>query len=107
MEMASVASNDGGAKSRSHIPVLPPQASFATSNMMGPPLTAAGPLCSALLLAANAACRPDSSTPFRSSFDASGDDDSAISDVVAHVDTVCSYCLVPRLFSGAAVSFSG
>lgn len=109
MEMASVASNDGGARSRSLLPIHPPpQASFATSNMMGPPLTAAGPLCSALLLAANAACRPDSSIPFRSSFDASGDDKSAISDVVAHVDTVRELRLIfrflfPYFFSGALV----
>jgi hypothetical protein len=87
MEMASVASNDGGGRSKGLLPVPPPQ-TFAASNMMGPPLTAAGPLCSALLLAANAACRPDSSIAFRSSFDASGDDKSAISDVDAHVDTV-------------------
>jgi hypothetical protein len=76
-EMASVAS-DGGVK-RS----LPPQ--FASNlNDMGPSLSA-GPLCSALLLAANAACRP--STASLRSFD-TNDDKSAVSDVVAHVDTV-------------------
>jgi hypothetical protein len=118
MEMASVASNDAVVRSRSHIPIHPhppQQASFATSNlMMGPPLTAAGPLCSALLLAANAACRPDSSIPFRSSFDASGDDKSAISDVVAHVDTVrvdwrlVLYSFPPPSFPGGSLFwFSG
>ena len=76
-EMASVASDGGGKRG------LPPQ---FTSNLndMGPPLSA-GPLCSALLLAANAACRPSSAS--LRSFD-TNDDKSAVSDVVAHVDTV-------------------
>ena len=53
---------------------------FAASNIlsnMGPP----PPLCSALLLAANAACRP-------SSRGSDGEADSRASTVGAHVDTV-------------------
>ena len=88
-EMASVASDGGGKRG------LPPQ--FASNlNDMGPPLSA-GPLCSALLLAANAACRPSSAS--LRSFD-SNDDKSAVSDVVAHVDTVRfldrSFLFIPR-----------
>ena len=51
-------------------------------NDMGPPAQ----LCSALLLAANAACRPSSRCSFRS-FDTNNDGE-APSDVGAHVDTV-------------------
>lgn len=56
-------------------------------NDMGPPPV----LCSALLLAANAACRPSSRCSLRS-FDTHIDGE-APSDVVAHLDTV-SYLLL-------------
>lgn len=74
-EVASVASDGGGKKG------IPPQFASNILNDMGPPQT----LCSALLLAANAACRPSSAS--LRSFDIN-DDKSAVSDVVAHVDTV-------------------
>ncbi|KAL3784522.1 LOW QUALITY PROTEIN: hypothetical protein ACHAW5_005285 [Stephanodiscus triporus] len=73
-EVASVASDGGGKKG------IPPQFASNILNDMGPPQT----LCSALLLAANAACRPSSAS--LRSFDIN-DDKSAVSDVVAHVDT--------------------
>ena len=88
-EIASVAS-DG--RKGAALPHNTKGVEFASNilNDMGPPQA----LCSALLLAANAACRPSSSHCSLRSFDtndggaAPGSD--AVSDVVAHLDTVCS-----------------
>ena len=93
-EMASVASGDAPTSSlerantrKDNTPLMqhnPKTVDFASAsnilNDMGPP-----PLCSALLLAANAACRPSSRCSLRS-FDTNNDGE-APSDVVAHVDT--------------------
>jgi len=89
-EIASVAS-DG--RKGAALPHNTKGVEFASNilNDMGPPQA----LCSALLLAANAACRPSSSHCSLRSFDtndggaAPGSD--AVSDVVAHLDTVCLF----------------
>lgn len=77
-EIGSFASHGGGKR---HHRSETPQFASNTLNDMGPPTA----LCSALLLAANAACRP-SSTSLRS-FNTNDDGKSAVSDVDAHVDT--------------------
>lgn len=77
-EIGSVASDGGGKR---HHRSETPQFASNILNDMGPPTA----LCSALLLAANAACRP-SSTSLRS-FDTNDDGMSAVSDVDAHADT--------------------
>lgn len=77
-EIGSVTSDGGGKR---HHRSETPQFASNILNDMGPPTA----LCSALLLAANAACRP-SSTSLRS-FDTNDDGKSAVSDVDAHVDT--------------------
>ena len=86
-EMASVASGDAALERfntrKDAVPQHNPKGVEFASNIlndMGPP-----PLCSALLLAANAACRPSSRCSLRS-FDTNNDGE-APSDVVAHVDT--------------------
>mmetsp|Transcript_3375 Transcript_3375/g.7537 ORF Transcript_3375/g.7537 Transcript_3375/m.7537 type:complete len:224 (-) Transcript_3375:420-1091(-) len=91
-EMASVASEPTSKAATSSLERFntrestvsnPKGVEFASNilNDMGPPAQ----LCSALLLAANAACRPSSRSSLRS-FDTDNDGD-APSDVVAHVDT--------------------
>jgi hypothetical protein len=96
-EMASVAS-DGARKSAAtqHHQVGKDDSKlknveFASNilNDMGPPA-----LCSALLLAANAACKPNSSNCSLRSFDDGEAQSDAVSDVVAHVDTVRSESFV-------------
>lgn len=94
-EMASVASEPTSKAATSSLERCNTRESTASSNPkgvefasnilmqqndMGPPA-----LCSALLLAANAACRPSSRSSLRS-FDTDNDGD-APSDVIAHVDT--------------------
>ena len=77
-EIGSVISDGGGKR---HHRSETPQFASNILNDMGPPTA----LCSALLLAANAACRPSSTSLH--SFDTNDDGKSAVSDVDAHVDT--------------------
>ncbi len=85
-EIASVASDS---RKGAIIPHNTKGVEFASNilNDMGPPQA----LCSALLLAANAACRQSSSHCSLRSFDTNegtAPDSDAVSDVVAHLDTV-------------------
>jgi hypothetical protein len=88
-EIASVASDS---RKGAVMPHHTKGVEFASNilNDMGPPQA----LCSALLLAANAACRPSSSHCSLRSFDTKegiAPDSDAVSDVVAHLDTVCCF----------------
>lgn len=94
-EIASVASDSRKAAA---LPHHSKGVEFASNilNDMGPPQA----LCSALLLAANAACRPSSSHCSLRSFDTNEDGKTpgsdAVSDVVAYLDTVCFSALRMR-----------